>query len=200
LEQDAVRYGDLADVVKRRCLAQPADLHPGQPEPRSDLGGEDADALGVLEGAVVAVLDSDGEQLQGFGAGVVELVRSFCDLALERLCAVGELLAGFALRFERGFLVTEDFGLEPRATIDEQAEQRAERDEGDAAVEVARAQREDAEEQRGRNCDRGCDPQPGPSGARHTMPAHGLCYALWAHSSNRYSAMLDERTSAGSRR
>jgi len=139
LEQDAVRYRDLADVVKRRCFAQPPDLHRAQSEPRADLGGEDADALGVLEGAVVAVLDGDGEQLQGFGAGIVELVRSFCDLALERSRAVGEVPAGFALRVERSFVVMKDFGLEPDAAIDEQAEQRAERDEGDAAVEVARA-------------------------------------------------------------
>ncbi len=91
----------------------------------------------MLERVVVAVLDGQSQQLQGFGARVIELVCSLCHLALERARAVGKLRLSFALGVERRVVVAHDLRFQAAAVIDEQAEQRAEREECDAAVETA---------------------------------------------------------------
>ncbi len=100
LEQDVVGDGDLADVVQRGRLAQTPDLLRAHSQTRADLRRKHSDSLRVLKGAVVAVLDRDGQQLQGLRARVVELARSLHDLALERSCAVEQLLLGLALSVE----------------------------------------------------------------------------------------------------
>ena len=58
-----------------RRVAQTTDLLGAMSQADGDLGGEHADAFGVLGGLVVAVGDRSGKQLQRPGASVIQLER-----------------------------------------------------------------------------------------------------------------------------
>jgi hypothetical protein len=71
LEQDAIRDGDLADVVQRSGLAQQRELALGHAERRADAHGQLGDARRVLAGVVVAVLGREREALDDLQLGVL---------------------------------------------------------------------------------------------------------------------------------
>lgn len=77
--------------MKRRSLAQELDVLRAQTQRLTDFSRGRADALGVLEGVVVAILGGNGEPLENLRTGIVELTRFLGHLRFEQPGAVGKL-------------------------------------------------------------------------------------------------------------